>query len=1665
MTAFDDLLDQYRAMSDSERMKGNYFEQIVKQFLINDGVHAPQYKDVWLWEEWPGRDGQPDLGIDLVAGREDGGVTAIQCKFYAEGHKIQKAQIDSFMSNSGKPPYTHRLIVDTTGADWSPNAEAMLEGQYIPAQRIGLADLRNSNIDWSSYRLAEGNKPKLHDKKQLRPHQHDAVKLTIEGFESADRGKLIMACGTGKTFTALKVAEQMAEQQNQLNVLFLVPSLALLSQSLKEWSENATVPLHAYAVCSDIKVGRSSTGELTDIQIHDLQIPATTDGKKLFAEQQKRQLSEGMTVIFSTYQSIDAITEAQEEGLADFDLIICDEAHRTTGVTLQAETKESAFVKIHDNGNVAGAKRLYMTATPRVFNDRIKDAAAEKDAFLVSMDDEDLYGRTFYRIGFGQAVSEGLLTDYKVLVLGVDVKEVADLMTPSVIEASTELNIDDLAKLIGCWNGLAKRRAGSFETDFGIDTAPMQRAVAFNKDIATSKLVAEEFEELVRVHLSDLYNEDTTDDLRVEVKHVDGNDNALVRGERLDWLKAEPVRDYPVCRVLTNARCLTEGVDVPSLDAVMFLNPRNSQVDVIQAVGRVMRSFKNADTGEAKRFGYIILPIAIPEGATPENALRDNDRYRVVWQVLQALRSHDERMDAAINQIDLNDGRPENIIVEKVSLTPRKKAGPGLGTGTGGDSESWHTGDGNDEGQGNSSPGQGVVLPLTFPAEEWKDAVYAKIVRECGNRMYWLDWASDIAEIAGKHILLIRTLLEQATPEKRTAFEGFVEELRNSLNPAIDHEQAIEMLAQHLVTKPVFDAMFKTASFTEKNVVSVAMQKVLDELASEDVFEAERAGLEKFYASVQRRVEDLNSVSAKQSVIIDLYDHFFKKAFPRIAERLGIVFTPIPVVNYILRSANDVLQTTFGKSLSDEGVSVLEPFVGTGTFITQLLRSGLIQPEDLERKYKQEIYANEIVLLSYYIASINIESVYGEVAKDLLGKDDYEPFEGIVLTDTFQLNEHEGAVQSIALPENSARVKRQKDADIRVIVMNPPYSVGQKSGNDNNQNLKYAKLDKAITDTYAKQSDSTLKASLYDSYYRAIRWASDRIKDKGIIAFVSNGGFIDGAAAQGLRRTFISEFSSIFIYNLRGRAIGIKGEARRKEGGNVFADGTKTQVAIAVLVKDNAHLGDARLFYRDIGDYLSREEKIDILNAEISLAGTDWQELVPNHHGDWINVRDDSFTEFQPLGDKETKGRQETPALFKTFSNGLKTNRDSWVYNFSSEVLAANVDGMIAYYNSEVQRWSQHKLATAAKPGTDEHLSFINYDDTKFAWDRINKADLKRERTEAFHPEYIRSALYRPFVKEKVYFDPTQRFNNCTYQLPGMFPGEDYENLAFGGTGIGSTNEFNVLMTNVIPDLELNSKAQWCAFYTYEKNEDDGTMFSFEGEIVGDYIRRENITDEALANYRLAYDDDSITKWDIFFYVYALLHHPSYREAFRADLKKLMPRIPQVQEFHSFATIGKKLSDLHTTYESVAPYPLEEVHGKSEPHDDDSKYDFYAVDGSMSWGARKDKTTIVLNKNVTLRGIPSEALQYQPNGKAALEWVVERYATKQDNKSQVWNDANDHSRSVGDPRYIVDLVKRVTNVSIGTVELVNSLPAYVPLEKQLWTKEDIPALAKSGELP
>jgi predicted helicase len=624
-SSFGQVLDQLYFSATDERDKGSKFERLMKRYLELEPKYADQFSDVWLWNDWPDRGKQVDTGIDLVArDRYTGELTAIQCKFYDPQRRLEKKQIDSFFTAMGKTDFSYGMVVSTTD-DWSKHAEEALEGQSKPTTRLRLQDLADSTIDWEQFNLSRPEQMARSDRKEPRKYQREAINDVVTGFQDSDRGKLIMACGTGKTYTSLKIVEEMVSIGG--SALFLVPSIALLQQTLNEWTAQATVTLRPLAVCSDVKVGRRDN---EDVSVHDLAFPATTDPQKLFYRASTSTGQEAVTVVFSTYQSIDVIAQAQAAGLPDFDLILCDEAHRTTGIT-EPDHDDSAFVRVHDQGYLRAAKRLYMTATPRIYVQDSKIKAAENDVAVYSMDDEDVYGPEFHHLGFGKAVDMGHLTDYKVLVLAVN-EDAVSRSFQGLFKDNGDLSLDDAARIVGCWNGLSKRGVNGERLSIG-DTTPMSRAVAFTRNIKESKKLAEQFELISR----QLLVEDE-EALKLEAGHVDGTFNVLERSAKLDWLQDETKGN--VCRILSNAKCLTEGVDVPSLDAVLFLNPRNSQVDVVQAVGRVMRR------AEGKEYGYIILPIAVPSTSDPETALNDNKKYKVVWDVLQALRAHDDRFEA-----------------------------------------------------------------------------------------------------------------------------------------------------------------------------------------------------------------------------------------------------------------------------------------------------------------------------------------------------------------------------------------------------------------------------------------------------------------------------------------------------------------------------------------------------------------------------------------------------------------------------------------------------------------------------------------------------------------------------------------------------------------------------------------------------------------------------------------------------------------------------------------------------------------------------------------------------------------------------------------------------------------------------------------------------------
>lgn len=1631
MTALKQLLDSYRQLSQSEREKGTYFEELILCYLRNEASYADLYSKVWSYGDWAAEQGlvKRDAGIDLVAQTATGEIHAIQCKLYAETYTLQKKDIDSFFTASGKKPFTQRIIVSSTN-HWSDPAEDALRDQQPPVSKIDLFDLENSQIDWAQYQPKKA--PTLKPRKQLRPHQVTAVDKVKDGLAAADRGKLIMACGTGKTFTSLKIAEALAGPGKR--VLFLVPSLALLSQSLTEWTQESETPLHSFAVCSDSDVGKKRTKDDDTVQTftHELRYPATTNPARLAAEVAKRHDPQHMSVVFSTYHSIEVIHQAQKDhGLADFDLIVCDEAHRTTGATFDGED-ESTFIRVHDGAYIGAAKRLYMTATPRIYGDTAKATAERDNVALASMDNPKLFGEELHVITFSEAVRRGLLVDYKVLVLAVEESHVSRRLQDLLKDPDNQIRVDDAAKIVGCWKALAKNGLADNLAD---DHAPMQRAVAFCQVIelqkgarthkVSSKNIAGMFQSVVKAYQETADEEDLAT-LTCEADHVDGGMNASEKEAKLAWLKDEPPAD--TCRILSNVRCLSEGVDVPSLDAVLFLTPRNSQVDVVQSVGRVMRN------APGKKRGYVVLPVVIPAGVEPHDALNDNQTYKVVWQVLQALRSHDDRFDAMVNKLELVGPNVQKMEVIAVTDRVQKKAERKPGA--------------KDKDAGRNQFGIGTKTPrrpsledqgeLPFEIGEIEKAIYAKLVQKVGNRHHWEDWANDIAKIARTHIDRVQGILENpANTTEKAAFHAFAGELRDDLNDSISDGEIVEMLAQHLITKPVFDALFEDYSFASHNPMSQAMQAVLEAL-HEHHLDKETDTLQAFYDSVKMRAAGIDNAAGKQKIVVELYEKFFRNAFPKMTERLGIVYTPVEVVDFILHSVDHLLRQEFGQTLGSKNVHILDPFTGTGTFITRLLQSGLIKPDELAHKYKHEIHANEIVLLAYYIAAINIEATYHALAGG-----DYAPFEGICLTDTFQMYERDDLVDAL-LVDNSTRRRRQKKLDIRVIIGNPPYSVGQDSANDNNQNIAYPYLDERVRSTYAERSESANLRNLYDSYIRAIRWASDRLGNAGIVGFVTNAGFLDSKSADGMRRCLVEEYSSLYVLHLRGlRGQKTSGERAKREGGQIFGSASGTAICIAVLVKNPGASRHGQIHFCDIGDYLSREEKLEKIAGYASIDGLaaadSWRRIEPDEHGDWLRQRDAGFSEFIALGDKKSDGTK----LFENFSQGVTTARDAWCYNSSKSKLTENLKRMVTSFNGELVRFNDAFPGLGSKQREEQIGGFIDTDETQIAWTRGLRQTLARAKELSFNAQSVVPSLYRPFTKQWLYFD--RRLNEYIYQMHRLWPTSESSNRAIMIKQRWSGHGHIALMVDRITEFQIDGGAQCFPLYLYSDataDEDASDLF-VEQQGAPRSQRRDAITTEGLAHFQVAYSDESIAKEDVFYYVYGVLHSPSYRERFADNLSKELPRMPRVKsaaDFWSFSKAGRALADLHLNYETVAMYAGATIDHGSKPLTDAD----YRVE-KMRHGKRgkdKDLGTVLYNSRITVRDIPVEAYDYVVNGKSAIEWVMERQAVRIDKASGIVNDANDWAvETMGNPRYALELLLRVVTVSLETMKIVNALPS------------------------
>ena len=987
---------------------------------------------------------------------------------------------------------------------------------------------------------------------------------------------------------------------------------------------------------------------------------------------------------------------------------------------------------------------------------------------------------------------------------------------------------------------------------------------------------------------------------------------------------------------------------------------------------------------DGKNSGYIILPVAITAGADINSTLKGT-KYKVIWDVLNALRAHDDRFDVIVNQINLNQDRDSKIEVDVI------------------------TGDDDDDVTTAEEFEQGILVHLP---SQIADGIYAKIVEKVGERDYWELWARDIASIAKNQEIRINTLLKDEKSQAYLKFSQFLKGIQDSLNDSITQEDAIEMLAQHLITKPIFEALFKDYAFTKNNPVSLTMDGILTIL--DNHVETDKK-LDSFYESVQKRVSGIDNNASRQKLITELYEKFFKIAFPKMTEKLGIVYTPVEIVDFILNSVEFVLKDKFNSSFNAEGVHILDPFTGTGTFITRLLQSGIIKQENLVNKYKHEIHANEIVLLAYYIAAINIESSFAELTGGL-----FTPFEGIVLADTFQMFESHDVLDMEVFVNNNKRASDQKNKDIRVIFGNPPYSIGQEDANDNNQNVQYPDLDLSIKNSYVARSSATSTRSMYDSYIRAFRWASDRVKNQGIVCFVTNGGIIETKAADGFRKSILSEFSDVYVFNLRGDQR-TKGEQSRREGGKIFGSGSRTPIAITLLIRDGSGKSAEEINYFDIGDYHSRETKLGIISHFKSIETIDWSKITPNSHGDWINQRTDLYESFIPLGDKKNKGR-ESESIFSDFTMGLRTNRDAWCYNFSKEELTNNMQRFINSYSKLLKDFGAKKI---------DREEILNLPKSIISWSRGLIQRFDKNENIVFDPKEVDIVNYRPFTK--VFGYRHDKVVEMRYKTKSIFPLET-TNIGIATTSIGAET-FSAITVKGATDLNYLVGDIYPMFTFEEKSEQEQDYLMQIDTVSG----KEAITDWALKTFKSKYHDKSIAKLDIFHYVYGVLSSIDFKERFSQDARKAGPKVPFVDDFWIFARAGKDLSEIHSSYEDLPLFSELTIDIKDGKRKEPEVYKV----GKMSFAktsaasTKRDKSKLHFNEFITISDIPEQVDNFKINGRSPLEWLVDQYSNHVDKDTNI---ASDPNKFDSNPKYVFELTLKLISLSVETQKIVDVLP-------------------------
>ncbi len=1581
------------------RHKGSLFEKLSKRFLLEHDS-ANEYESIKLWSEWELRGNKGDRGIDMVITTASKEYIAVQCKFHQDS--ISLNDISTFLSQLqagvGEVRFKKGIIISTsklTHAALEEIEQIRSTGMGIDIDEITEEDFIYSQIDWEKFDPTQTqDELPLRDKKKPRSHQTEAINATKEYFSSPKnaRGKLIMACGTGKTYTSLKIMEALDPKI----MLFLAPSIALLSQTFREYAQEKSDPFYASVVCSDDKVGKSKDEDNDDINFSELPLKPSTRLEDILSVYEKAQKENKRFIIFSTYQSALRIKEAQEAGLGEIDLIICDEAHRTVGAMYSSNERDdkNAFTLCHSDEHIKAKKRLYMTATPKVYSESSKAKAKESDNIIYSMDDEEIFGEEIYTLNFSKAIALDLLTDYKVIILAVR-KENLSGVTNSVNKKISQLkaegtkldkkliNNEFVCKIVGTHKGLAKQDLivlddeNKEDNDLKnkADTFVSQRAISFCKSINTSKNIKDSFETIMECYDEELKKK-SFKNLKISIDHVDGTMNCKDRLEKLEELNEFQPN---TCKVLSNARCLSEGVDVPALDSIVFFDGKSAMVDIIQAVGRVMRKAKR------KKRGYIILPIALEESEIQNlDEAVNNTNFKNIWKVIKALRSHDPSLvDEAtfkekIKIFGSNDeSNPDDDEELKKDKTEHQ----------------------NDPKQAQKTLFDAILL------QDLADAVYNVMPTKLGDRNYWENFTKKTGNIA-------RTLnnrLKMIFDKNPEFFHGFLDSLRENIHQNIREDEALDMITSHIITKPIFDALFGD---NIKNPIAKALDKMVQKLSTLGL-QGETKDLKNLYESVKTEALHAKSQKSQQELIKNLYNTFFKEAFRKQSEKLGIVYTPIEVVDFILRATNGILKKHFNTDFNDQSITIFDPFTGTGSFIARLLskENALISDEALKEKFQKNLFAFDIVLLSYYIALINITQAAQNRDSSLTN------FKNIALTDSLDYLEEKTNKGALPLYEDLKENKDIKDTladqNIRVIIGNPPYSAGAKSENDNNQNLSHPKLEKCVYEKYGKNSTSrNVGKTTRDTLIQSIRMASDLLKDKGVIGFVVNGSFIDSKSTDGFRKCVAKEFSHLYVLNLRGNAR-TSGEQRRKEGDGIFDSGSRATIAVIFFVKDK-NAPNNTIFYYEVEDYLKREAKLNLLANFENLDLVPFEKITPNHKGDWINQRNDDFEKLIPLKRDKTL---QNDSVFDINSLGVASGRDPWVYNFSQKNLKQSVQKCIDTYNADLKRFNARfreafkQRAQSVKSGDlYKHLNDkeITTDKTKISWtDGLKNKLIKNKNLPESNEERVRLALYRPFNKQWLYWD--KDWIHGQREFSKIFPDKSACNVVIN-TSVGNGKDFSALVSDAIPDTHFIGDTNAYPLYYYD---DLGNRYNA-------------ISGYALNLFRRHYKDNAIVEEEIFYYIYAIFHHKGYLEKYKNSLAKEAPRIALSDDFKELSILGKELAELHLNYES------------GEMHDS-VKYTtlmnaevegYYDVTKMTKKGDR-----IIYNHHITITKIPEKAFEYVVNGKSAIDWVIERYQKTMDKESLIENNPNDYAGG----KYVFELLCRVITLSVKSVDLIEKI--------------------------